>query len=285
VAAIALAAGAAWWAGCATARVNHFQSFSHAGSAYSRAVGALLDQAGAAAIDADTLLLVRDRDVLPDRGKTLLERNQELRRRLAILADLKRHAQLLQSYFDALAALAGSNAPSGIGSAAEGLVKSLGQLSSRIADAKVGNYAVSGFVGSAAKIVVAHFRAAALEEELKRNAGAVARELELQEAALTAVAKALQTDLRVQLQMQETQDVALPFAGAGALPPNWQQRRKDHLQASLALTSAEAAAAAARKLKLSFVALAEGRIEVVNVPAIVSDINDLLTLMEKVKKP
>jgi hypothetical protein len=85
--------------------------------------------------------------------------------------------------------------------------------------------------------------------------------------------------------MQETQDVALPFAGAGALPPNWQQRRKDHLQASLALTSAEAAAAAARKLKLSFVALAEGRIEVVNVPAIVSDINDLLTLMEKVKKP
>jgi hypothetical protein len=184
-----------------------------------------------------------------------------------------------------LAALAGSNAPSGIGSAAEGLVKSLGQLSPRIAQAKVGNYAVSGFVGSAAKIVVAHFRAAALEEELKKNAAAIARELDLQEAALTAVARALQTDLRVQLQLQETQDVALPFAGTGALPANWQQRRREHLQASLALTSAETAADAARRLKLSFIALAEGRIEVLDVPAIVSDINELLSVMEKVKKP
>ena len=39
----------------------------------------------------------------------------------------------------------------------------------------------------------------------------------------------------------------------------------------------------ARKLKLSFIALAEGRAQLVDVPAMVSDINDILTLMEKVK--
>ena len=48
-------------------------------------------------------------------------------------------SQLLQSYFEALGALAGSNAPSGIGGAAEGVVKSLGALHPSIQNAKVGS--------------------------------------------------------------------------------------------------------------------------------------------------
>jgi hypothetical protein len=85
------------------------------------------------------------------------------------------------------------------------------------------------------------------------------------------------------LNQQETEGVVLPFAGANSLPSSWPQTRKETLQASLSLGSAAAAADAARKLKLSFIALAEGRAQAVDVPAMVSDINDILTLIEKVK--
>lgn len=272
-------------ASCAKARLNQFQSFSQAGTAYAKAVGALLDQAGATAIDTDTLLLVKDRDAfsVPERGQQILARNKLMRERLAILGALKRHAQLLQSYFEALGALAGSNAPSGIGGAAEGVVKSLGALHPSIQNATIGKLPVSSFVGSIVQIAVAHFQAAALEQELKKNAQAIERELDLQEAALKAVAETLRTDLQVQLNQQETEGVVLPFAGANSLPSSWPQTRKETLQASLSLGSAAAAADAARKLKLSFIALAEGRAQAVDVPAMVSDINDILTLIEKVK--
>lgn len=272
-------------ASCARARINQFQGLSQAGTAYAKAVGALLDQAGATAIDTDTLLLVKDRDAFPvqERGPQILARNKLMKERLAILGDLKRHAQLLQSYFEAVGALAGSNAPSGIGGAAEGVVKSLGALHPSIQGATVGKLAVSSFVGSVAQIVVAHFQAAALEQELKKNAQAIERELDLQEAALKAVAETLRTDLQVQLNQRETEDVALPFASADPLPAAWPQRRKDTLQAGLSPGSAAAAADAAGKLKLSFIALAEGRAQAVDVPAMVSDINNILTLIEKVR--
>lgn len=272
-------------ASCARARINHFQNFSQAGAAYTKVVGALLDQAGATAIDADTLLLVKDREALStqERGQQILARNRLLKERMAILGDLKRHAQLLQSYFEALGALAASNAPSGIGAAAEGVVKSLGALHPRIQNAAVGQVAVASLVGSVAQIAVAHFQAAALEQELKKSAQAIERELDLQEAALQGVTEILRTDLQVQLNQQETQDVVLPFADSHPLPPGWSQRRKETLQASLSLNSASAAAHAAQQLKLSFIALAEGRVQLVDVPAMVSDINALLSLIEKVK--
>lgn len=272
-------------ASCAKARINQFQGFSQAGTAYAKAVGALLDQAGATAIDTDTLLLVKDREAfsVQERGQQILARNKLMKERLAILGDLKRHAQLLQSYFEALGALAGSNAPSGIGGAAEGVVKSLGALHPSIQNATVGKLAVSSFVGSVVQIAVAHFQAAALEQELKKNAQALERELDLQEAALKAVADTLRTDLQVQLNQREAQEVDVPFASANPLPAGWPQKRKDTLQATLTVGSAAAAADAARKLKLSFIALAEGRAQLVDVPAMVSDINDILTLIEKVK--
>lgn len=270
---------------CGAGRVNHFADFSQAGTAYVKALGALIDQAGASAIETDSLLLVTDRDVFPagERGQQIVARDDAMRQRLVVLATLKRHAQLLGSYFEALGALAGSRAPSGIGTTAAGVVKSLDTLHASIEHAKVGNLAVSSFIGGAVEIAVAHFQSSALEHELKTNARPIERELNLQEAALRAVAEILRVDLQVQLNQAETRDIVLPFGGTSPLPPGWTQRRKDILQASLATGSASAAADAAASLKLSFVALAEGRTHRVDVPAMIGDINNVLGLIEQIK--
>ena len=269
---------------CATARLNHFKAFADAGAAYSQAVTLVLEEAGASAIAADSMVLARVRPNLSEeqRGQTILENTQLLRERLALLGDLARHAKLLEWYFDALGALAQSDSPSGIGAAAAGVVDSLGKVSGRIAGAKIGETAVSDFVGRAAEIVVARFQLAALERELGENAGTIERELDIQRAALAAVTEQMQTDLQALLLQRETTEVVRPFVADSALPADWARRRREVLQAGMAVTRVTAAADAAEKLRISFISLVEGRLVAADLPALTGDISDVVTLIEEV---
>ncbi|MCI0657164.1 MAG: hypothetical protein L0170_08850, partial [Acidobacteria bacterium] len=131
-------------------------------------------------------------------------------------------------------------------------------------------------------IVVGRFKAAALEKELQERAPIIERELDLQQAALSAVARQLRTDLQAQLLQQESNVVVLPYQGNESLPAGWAGRRREVLQAHASLASADAAADAARELKVAFVALSEGRFHLVDVPRLIEDINQIVTLMENV---
>lgn len=270
---------------CTAVRTNQFRQFSQAGVSYSGAVTDLLNASGAAAIDTDSMVLVKARQPLStaDRSAAVLEHNQALRERLAILGDLRRHARLLSSYFEVLGTLADSNAPSQVGSAAEGVVQALGKLHPSIQNAKVGHTPVAEFIGSVSQIAVAHFKAAALENELKKRAQTIERELDLQQAALSALAQEMRVDLQAQIQQQESNDIVMPFVKDGPLPEAWSGERKEILQSQISLASVDAAADAARNLKITFVALAEGRFQLVDVPSVLSEINEVITLIEKVQ--
>ena len=272
-------------AACTAARINHFKSFAQAGLAYTQATKAVLEEAGMSAIDTDTMVMTRTRDSIPkeERGKQIIEHNKLLRERLALLADLSRHAELLRTYFEALGALAETDAPSGIGSASASVVDSLGKLNTRIASAAVGDFAVSDFAGKIVEIAVARFQRNALEKELEANAEPIERELDLQHAALTAVGEQMKTDLQQQLLQRESKEVVLPFAADSFLPGSWAQDRKDVLQASVAVASVSSAADAAKKLKLSFVSLVEGRFAGDDLPALISDINRVVTIIDEIQ--
>ena len=270
---------------CTTARVNHFKQFSQAGIAYSNAVSVLIDDAGNAAIAADSMVLVKTRPHLSkeERQTAIIDQNKLLRERLSLLGDLKRHARLLRSYFEALGALAESNAPSGIGSAAEGVVEQLRKLHPAIETARIGDSPISSFVGNVTRIAVAHFKVAALEKELHDRASVIERELDLQQAALSAIAKQLRTDLQSQIQQEESNEVVLPYQSDEPLPSGWAERRTEALKAHLSLASANAAADAARELKVAFVSLSEGRFQFVDVPKLIDGINEIVSLIEKVQ--
>jgi len=272
-------------ASCAAVRTNQFRQFSQAGGAYSNAVTVLIDESGSTAIDADSMVLVKTRPSIPEgaRGNTIDQQNKLLRERLAILGDIKRHSRLLRSYFEALGALAESDKPSEIGTAAEGVVQSLGKLHPSIENAKVGNLPVAGFVGGVTKITVAHFRAAALEDELKKRDQTIERELELQQAVLRALAQQMRTDLQAMILQQEFNEVDIPFVKDAPLPGSWSTDRKEILQTQISLASVDAAADAATKLKVAFVALAEGRFQLVDVPTLVGEINEIVALIESVQ--
>jgi hypothetical protein len=273
---------------CAAPRAEQFHQFAQAGIAYAGAVDALARDAGDAAINADSAVLERARDGLEskeERQQAVLEHDQLLKERLAILADLSRHAQLLAAYFSGLDALAASRQPAAAaaGAAAQELVRSMGVLSSRIRDARIGAEPVARFSGAVTGIVVGNLQSAALERELRLRGPALERELDTQRAAMQAIAEALRTDLAVALDQQELIEIVEPFRGEARLARTWHRRRREILAASTAAASADAGVAAAAALKDSFTALAGGTLSSWSIAGLLADVGQVLDLLERVK--
>jgi hypothetical protein len=263
---------------CTTTRVNHFATFSSAGVAYVDTTEKVFDEATNAAIATDTSLLLKLRDSIPaeQRGDIILEHNDLLKERIGIFRDLQNHAKLLRSYFETLGRLAQSDAPSTVGEAASGLADALTGLGESLKDkANLGDVFSAG-----STLLVAQFQNAALEAELKARADAINRELALQELVMQTVGTQLQTDLTAVLNQRETEEVVLPYVTATPLPSNWATTRSDLIMASLDLSTLDAASAAARELRLAFVALVEGRFEVADLAALNSDLNRIVALLE-----
>jgi hypothetical protein len=289
---------------CTTARVNHFKEFAHAGTSYVNAANVAITEAGNAAIDADSIVLREARAQLaaaregmtqPVLVQTIKQDSQELARRitthnellkerLQLLGDIQVHMLLMRNYFVALGALAQSDEPSSIGEAAKGTVNALGKVSDRIKNAKVGQLPIANFVEPVVTIVVAQFQRAALEKELNTRATMIANELDLQKAAMEAIASDMRDNLML-IQAQEEQNIVLnPYRLAvGPLPTNWSDKRKEFLKKNQVLQSVEAAATAANSLKMSFIALVENRLGSTDIEALLQDINRILTLIEAIR--
>jgi len=291
---------------CTTARINHFKEFAQAGGQYADTVSVVFAQAGDAAIDADSLILTKTRsaivsaregltgDALKQQAakdsKQLLDdlndHNRLLKSRLEILVDLQKHLSLLKNYFVALSALAASQEPSGIGEAAKGTVDALAGISARIKKAKVGELLVGDFVQPVTTLVVSQFQRAALEKELNARSVVIANEIDLQKAALTAIGRGMRDDLSLIEEAEQRGAVIVPYSSAAnSLPADWADKRKEFLKKTVKLDAVEAAAHAADRLKLSFMALVENRFDLGDAEALVQDINRVATIIEAVQKP
>jgi hypothetical protein len=274
VGAILLAGGAA---GCA-ARTTQFHDFATAGVAYVKASDAVLEEAGTAAIGADSAIMMSRRSDTPpgDRTNRVLEANKELKQRVTILRDLRRHGRVLQRYFEALASIADSKAPESAAKAAESAFGALADLSASIKASPL-----KPVVPGLTKLIVGSFKVRILENELRQRADAIAAELALQEAAFTKIGELLQTDIRVQLNVLESRQVVQAFAADAALPKEWAQTREQVITAAAASASASAGARAAAALRQAFEAVVANRFDRAAFTSLLDDISDMLTIAEQ----
>lgn len=271
-----------------TARIGGFREFADAGVAYADAADAFLEEAGDAAIDADSHVLMVARERLlddADRAEELVQANRLLRERLALLSDLRHHGHLLRAYFLAIAALADNEASFEMSRATDEIVRSLGSLDEKIRSAKVGGRTVADFTGSVVEIAVAGFQRAALEQELRAHGALIERELDLQRASMQAIGEQMRTDLEVVLAGLETTEIVRPFSATRQLPRRWPASRREILKAAASVESADAAADAAAGLKVAFVKLVEGRLGISDLNAVIGDIDRILDLIESVARP
>ncbi|MDZ4349561.1 MAG: hypothetical protein U1A22_08500 [Xanthomonadaceae bacterium] len=272
--------------GCASqqVRVDQFAAFAATGSTFTQAMDPVLTESFDATATTSALVLQQARDDLPaaDRLSALDQADTDLNDRLAILRDLKRHLNVLQSYFDALAALAATSAESsGTVGVAQGLVAALGKISPRIANASIAGTRIDSLIAPAAQFVFVSHQSKVLNDELSRHADSIDRELRLQHAALSALADAYTADLEVVAAKTYRDQVALPFAGTGRLPSDWAKTRASLLQSTLDTSTIQAAADAAGRLRASFVALVENRLGSAGIAALQNDINAILTAIDK----
>lgn len=272
--------------GCATQRINQFKNFANAGKAYSEAMVVLTKEAGHAAIDADSAILMLSRKNWDsnEREDNILENTEELKKLLSVMSDLRKHTLLLKKYFTALSKLAESDAPSGIGEEATNLVAELGKISPKIKDARIGEANVSDFIKIAVPLFVAHFQQKALEDELNRNGKVIEEELELQKAVLTIMADELKGDFEVILNQKELIEVDKPFINDKPLPKDWKKNRREVLSAYVSMASVENATKAAKELKKAFIALVENKMEPEDFENLFADISAMINLIELVQK-
>ena len=271
--------------GCVSARLAQFSGFSQAGVAYVKASGAFIDEAGAAAVRGDSALLLKARpDLTPrDRLEQISSKNKLLAQRLLLLRQIKRHGQLLQDYFEVLGSMADSKAPESLGVTAQGVYDSLAKLSPALKNAKIGSSTVSDFIPSVVPIVVAPLKARTLEKELRERGPLIERELALQEAMLAVLAREIQTDLTIELNMQTTREIIDPYVSDSEVPSDWTTKRDEILNTTVTSQSADAAAQAAHKLRLSFQRLAANQFDSAALSSLIADINSILDLTEKIK--
>lgn len=274
--------------GCATqsARVDEFGRFAQAGVAFADALPPVLDDSLASTVATDSLVLVKERAALSrDQRNAFLESSRaDLQQRQRLLDDLRQHANLLRAYFVALDNLASTDAQSsGLTDVAQGLVSELGKLNTDIAGATIGETPLSELIGPAVNFGVVTWQAASLNRELERNAPAIERELALQRAALDSLARAMRAELEARLEKEYSERVGLPYIRDVTLPADWSERRLEALRRRLELQSVDAARQAARSLHNAFVALVEGSLGDIALGTLMTDINALLGVIERIE--
>ena len=270
--------------GCASsARVGQFDQFAQVGIAFTKTIPAVLDDAFVAAVNVDSLVLTEnrpDQSEPKDRLNAINTSNTLLKNLLEIHNDLKTHALLLQNYFNVLQTLASTEAESsGLTDMASGLVGELAKLSPVIRSAKIGNAAVADLVSPTVNLAFTAFQAGVLNRELERNGKTIERELDLQRAALQAIATAMRSDLEAKFTAQDRDKIIGPFIASAPLPSGWETARLISLQRRVQISSVDAAFQAAQNLHLSYIALVENRLTSASITTVLQNVNGIISLI------
>ncbi|MCY4571618.1 MAG: hypothetical protein OXF01_02350 [Gemmatimonadetes bacterium] len=271
-------------AGCAaptdTARL---EAVAEAGVAYAGEVAPLLDQAFelAAAVDSGALAAARAGLSPEQRRDRLREFDAAMTERLTEYTAAKRHNDLLQSYFLALRILLKPDGPKEIGAAAKRLTAALGKLSPRLKKAHMGDVSVSGLIEPAAHIAVASFRSAALRRELEARGPTIERELAVQEALVSALARQVRADQEVLSARFRDDEVVEPYVSAARLPRTWPARRLRSLRGAGDVEAARAAEQAIRSLRQAYVAALEGRLDSTRAAELATTVEGFVELVSR----
>lgn len=271
---------------CVTSRVNQFASFADAGKLYLTAVDGLLQETGRVAIDTDSEILLKDRDLFSEeeRGNKYLERTKSLKAYMETLQELRTHTFLLNDYFTALGKLAGTEAPSSLGNQVSAVIKSLESIHPRLENASFGSASVKDFMGASVPLVIAAFRNQKLEAELRRNAPVIERELELQQAMVAALAAQLRFDMELLINQKEFSQVMMPFVNQVVVGDPWKAKRREVFTTYLSLDSVNKAQDAANSLKTAFLDLLENKTGPEGIEPLFSDIRTLISVVEMLRK-
>jgi hypothetical protein len=271
---------------CATQRINQFSTFASAGASYTDAMDKLTKEAGKISIDTDSEILLKDRDQFSEaqRGPVYFERTKALESLLSVISSFRIHTSLLNSYFTVLSQLAEAKGPVLLADQLSSIVASLQSIHPALENASFGSSAVKDLVKSASPLLIAAFKQKGLEDELKRNAATIERELELQSAFLQALSEQMKSDILLVIKLKDFQNVTQPYITTLGAKEAWKDKRREILTNYVSFDVIDKARSAADALKNAFINLIRHETNMSDLKLLFTDINAMLNLSEMVQK-
>ncbi len=270
--------------GCTSNKLTKFDAFTTAGQTFSSSVLTLTTEASNVAIDTDSQILIRTQNSLSaeKRGEIYSAQTKALKDLLEDMSKFRQHTTLLNNYFTLLGTLITTDEPEQIGTSIDGLITNLQSLSPALTNATVGNAPVNSFLINLGNIAIANHQNEFLQAELERNSITIEKELDLQQAYLTALSEDLAADFKALIKARELNEIAIPYAD-GKLPKNWLQTRRSLLSTTLMTEALDNASVAATALHDTFVLIIEGKASSIDISLLTNDVNKIIDLIELVK--
>ena len=270
--------------GCSSnQRLHEFQTIAALGSDYAQAVEGALVRTGHLAIQANSLEMLANRELVEISRQDLERQDEALSSLINELTLLRRQAVALNDYFVALGSLSGSRAPAQY---AAGLNQSASSLASVATSLKAGSRTdlskMAGRLDAAAavgEIAIQKKRAKKLEEELRSRHQIVEAVLELQEELLAALIEISESNQKRVAQATYEGKVAGPFVDSTepmACAPLWLADREAALLSTPIREQLGLVVDATRNLRETWKKLVDGELSGIELPLLGKSVADAL---------
>ncbi|WP_373525643.1 hypothetical protein [Nostoc sp.] len=280
---VAVAMMTTFLGGCRS--TDEYKKLAQAGTNYSNALNQLLDIAVESRInESSEELLLQDRDINRtfDNYKKLSGSDSNL---IELVNRLKKHNRLLSKYFHLLEDLAGSNAPERTQTAIGGVIGNLnivGQTLRINNNNLIKNQEVFQGIG---KLIVSSQIRGALKEELEKRNQTIMLELKTQQELLNALSTQIKGDLKEIQEKQELRLVINPLLEPTVIESEdaWITTRRELLTQELTAAELETASQSLGDFQSIFQDFVEGRSNSARIDSLLTDIENLLSVIEKLK--
>lgn len=262
---------------------DEYKKLAQAGTNYYNALNQLLDLAVETRIDESSEeLLLQDRE----NNQTSDDYNDfsdSDRNRIDLINRLKKHNSLLSKYFKLLQDLAGSDAPDRTQTAIGGVVDNLNTIGKTLRTSNlIENKEVFQGIG---KLIVSSKIRGALKEELEKRNQTIMLELKTQQELLNALSTQIKGELKGIQDRQELRLVINPFLEPTPIADEdtWIATRRELLTQEVTAAELETASQALGDFQNIFQDFVEGRSSSGRINALLTDIENLLSVIEKLK--
>lgn len=274
--------------GCATARVADFQAFATAGTTYTQAVTGLITEVGNTAVDANSVKLLQNRSLAQVSLTDFQRQDQEMRDYLGELTRLQAQVTLLGDYFQALAALATSNAPQAFATEVQSLATTLVGVTQEVRGTTIAQAAqIAVAAGSVGDLVVKGVQGRELKKELEARKQTIANILQLHQVLLATLSRQTEANARFTTALGYDQNVVQPFI-AGQVPQpqqqTWMSERLSQLSQPVLVDQVNTTAEAARSLQQAWNKLLTNDLTAAEIQAITGELAPILASLDALKK-
>jgi len=262
---------------------DEYKKLAQAGTNYYNALNQLLDLAVETRIDESSEeLLLQDRE----NNQTSDDYNDfsdSDRNRIDLINRLKKHNSLLSKYFKLLQDLAGYDAPDRTQTAIGGVVDNLNTIGKTLRTSNlIENKEVFQGIG---KLIVSSKIRGALKEELEKRNQTIMLELKTQQELLNALSTQIKGELKGIQDRQELRLVINPFLEPTPIADEdaWIATRRELLTQEVTAAELENASQALGDFQNIFQDFVEGQSSSGRINALLTDIENLLSVIEKLK--